>query len=101
MRYAVAYKRFEDDPMVFFEGNPICMFCQGIEEVEKLKQYYLTYIPEKETTEATYSALEKAIEKVIGKKVRLHFTHAQPTVWKECKCPSKYHDMFVECRSYK
>ena len=92
--------------MVFFNGNAICMFSQDKGTVEKLKQHYLVYIEEKKTPSATYTALEKAIEKVLqiesGKpqKVRLSFTQGQPTVWKVCKCPIGYHELFEECRGY-
>ena len=82
MRYAVAYKRFEDDPMVFHKGNAICLFGQDEGTVEMLKQHYIAYIPEKKTAWDTYRALEKAIGKVVGKEVELVFTNYEPTVWK-------------------
>lgn len=100
MRYAVAYKRFEDDPMVFFEGNAICMFCQDKGTVEMLKKHYLVYISEKESADETYQALENAISKKIGERAKLKFTHGEPTVWKLCDCPKGYHDMFIRCRPY-
>lgn len=37
-RYAVAYKRFENDNSVFWKGNAICIFGQDSYTVERFKE---------------------------------------------------------------
>lgn len=82
-RYAVAYKRYPEDPMVFFNGNAICIFQQDEGTVELLKKYFLVCIPVKKDAEATYTALEKAISKEVGYPCELVFGRGEPTIWRK------------------
>ena len=81
-RYAVAYKRFENDDSVSFKGNAVCLFGQDEYCVERFKEHYIAYIPEKKDAFSTYRALEKAISTVVGKDVEIVFTNYEPTVWR-------------------
>jgi len=81
-RYAVAYKRFEDDDAVFWKGNAICLFGQGEYEKSIFMPHYIACIPEKKDEWTTYRALEKEISKVVGKEVEIVFTNHEPTVWR-------------------
>ena len=81
-RYAVAYKRFEDDASVFWNGNAICLFGQDEYCVERFKEHYIAYIPEKKDAYSTYRALEKAISKIVGKDIEIIFTNYEPTIWR-------------------
>jgi len=81
-RYAVAYKRFPDDPSVFYNGNAVCLFQQDEGTVEHFREYLLVVIPVKKDAWDTYRALERAISKKIGEPCELVFTDYQPTIWR-------------------
>ena len=80
-RYAVAYIN-DGDKQTTFNGYAICLFGQTKWEVDRVKQYLIAFLPEKETAGGTYNALAKAIGKKVGEEVEIVFTQGNATIWK-------------------